>query len=47
MRKSSIGSPNYLSPEQIGKRFYNKKIDIWGIGIVTYELLFGISPFED
>ena len=47
MRKSTLGSLNYLSPEQIGSRFYNKKVDIWSIGVVTYELLFGISPFED
>ena len=47
MRRSTLGSLNYLSPEQIGNRFYNKKIDIWSIGVTTYELLFGGSPFED
>lgn len=36
MRKSTIGSPAYLSPEQLNKNFYGKKIDIWSIGIMTY-----------
>jgi serine/threonine protein kinase len=46
MRKSKIGSIGYLSPEQLNHHFYNKKIDIWSMGIVTYELLFGNSPYE-
>jgi serine/threonine protein kinase len=36
MRNSQIGSRNYLSPEQYHSRFYDKKVDIWSIGIVTY-----------
>lgn len=47
MRKTRLGSPNYLSPEQLHQRFYNKKVDIWSLGVVTYELLFGFSPFEE
>ena len=45
MRKSQIGSPNYLSPEQLSNHFYNNKIDIWSLGIITYELLLGVSPY--
>jgi serine/threonine protein kinase len=47
MRRSQVGSPSYLSPEQLSNSYYNKKIDVWSIGIITYELLFGYSPFED
>lgn len=25
---------------------YNEKIDVWGVGILAYELLVGKSPFE-
>jgi aurora kinase len=46
MRKSKIGSPAYLSPEQLNQNFYGKKIDIWSIGIITYEMLFGTTPFD-
>lgn len=24
---------------------YNEKVDIWAVGVVTYELLFGQAPF--
>lgn len=47
MRKSQVGSLVYLSPEQVNENFYNEKIDIWSIGIMTFELLFGYAPFDD
>jgi serine/threonine protein kinase len=36
MRKSQVGSLSYLSPEQLSNSYYNKKIDVWSIGIITY-----------
>lgn len=46
MRKSLIGSPLYFSPEQLNKGFYGSKIDIWQLGVITYEMIFGFAPFE-
>jgi serine/threonine protein kinase len=46
MRKSNIGSPAYLSPEQLNHHLYGKKVDIWAVGIMTYEMLFGVTPFD-
>jgi len=46
MRKSQIGSPAYLAPEQIQQNFYGKKIDIWSLGIMVYEMLFEATPFD-
>ena len=46
MRKTIIGSPNYASPEQLYHHMYNNKVDIWSLGIMTFELLFGYSPYE-
>jgi serine/threonine protein kinase len=46
MRKSVQGSVNYLSPEQMSHQYYNRKIDLWSLGVVAFELLFGYSPFE-
>lgn len=35
-----------MSPEMILKKPYNHKIDIWGLGILFYEMIEGKAPFE-
>ena len=36
------GSPKYMAPEIIKRKTnYNEKIDIWALGLITYELLTG------
>jgi len=39
------GTSEYLAPEIIKKERYGIGIDWWALGILTYELLFGITPF--
>ncbi len=29
----------------VGKRCYNHAVDVWGLGVVVYELLTGLPPF--
>ena len=40
------GTPEYVSPEMLKKYPYNEKIDIWGIGVLIFELVFGYAPFS-
>jgi serine/threonine protein kinase len=40
------GTSEYLAPEVIARRPYGRKVDWWGLGILTYELLFGQTPFH-
>ncbi len=41
-----IGSPNYMSPEQLrASRDVDLRSDIWSIGAILYELLGGRVPF--
>ena len=43
------GTLDYLPPEMVSKGendFYDKTVDIWSIGVLTYEFLVGRPPFE-
>ncbi len=49
MTKTSaiMGSPNYMSPEQLmSARDVDARADIWSLGITLYELLTNRLPFE-
>ena len=35
-----------MSPEQMGAKYYDYKIDVWGIGCVLYYLLYNSYPFD-
>lgn len=40
-----VGTPYFMSPEQMNQRHYDYKSDIWGIGCVLYTLLYNKYPF--
>lgn len=41
-----LGSPRYMSPEQVQEREVSGKTDLYSLGVVAYELLTGHSPFN-
>ena len=42
-----VGLPEYCSPEMINGYPYGKCVDIWTMGILLFEMLFGETPFQD
>jgi len=43
---SGIGSPAYMSPEQLQETTLNHQTDIFSLGVVMYQLLTGSLPFK-
>ncbi|KAK7042202.1 calcium calmodulin dependent protein [Favolaschia claudopus] len=40
------GTPGYMAPEIFLKTGHSKPVDIWAMGVVTYFLLAGYTPFD-
>jgi calcium/calmodulin-dependent protein kinase I len=43
---SMAGSFGYAAPEVMMKRGHGKPVDMWSLGVITYTLLCGYSPFR-
>ncbi|XP_069480613.1 serine/threonine-protein kinase ULK3 isoform X2 [Ambystoma mexicanum] len=39
------GSPLYMAPEIVCSRQYDARVDLWSVGVILYEALFGRPPF--
>ncbi len=43
---AGVGSPAYMSPEQVKEETLSHQSDIYSLGVVMYKLLTGRFPFE-
>lgn len=45
-RSTLCGTLDYLPPEMVNGDQHGSEVDLWAIGVLTYEFLKGTPPFE-
>lgn len=46
MKKTFCGTLDYVSPEMKDIGEYTVSVDLWSIGVLTFELLVGYPPYK-
>ena len=46
MARTCVGTPIYMSPQVLKHKQYTSKTDVWSLGILFFELLFGRLPYN-
>ena len=47
MAETMCGTPYYMAPEIMNNEKYTAKADLWSVGIIMFEMIYGKYPFRD
>lgn len=42
----NVGTPAYMAPEALERTYYSPKTDFFALGVLCYEMLFGVTPWQ-
>jgi serine/threonine protein kinase len=45
MKEKICGSPLYMAPEIMNNNIYNSQTDLWSVGMILYEMIYGVHPY--
>ncbi|EGR33011.1 protein kinase domain protein [Ichthyophthirius multifiliis] len=44
--QTSVGSPLYMCPQILNQQKYSSKCDVWSLGIIFFEMVYGKTPWK-
>ena len=47
MQYKIAGTADYIAPEIIQTHLHDQRVDIWSFGVLVFEMIVGMTPFND